>query len=247
MDHHERYQLALDLTARMAAAHPVILGGLYGSTARGTDTPWSDLELWFVVEDDCPAQGKHFVYRDISVGYQVYRERELLAILTQPDERWPFHMGVLSVLKTLHGDPAAVARWLAAGQAVPAAQFYQYLAGHLPGWVVESYGRIHSCALRENREDAFYAAVEVLFEMQTALCLLNQRWVTRDYNAGLRQVAAFPKIPAGYAEILPALLEARDVETMLPLADRLVANFWALMEAEGIRMRNYQTVEEIPI
>jgi len=46
-------QLAQDLCARMVATHPgdVTLGGVYGSTARGTDTRWSDLEMLFVVHD----------------------------------------------------------------------------------------------------------------------------------------------------------------------------------------------------
>src|SRR5919108_1080226 len=50
MEHAGRWQLAQDLCARMVAKYPgdVIVGGVYGSTARGTDTPWSDLELFFV-------------------------------------------------------------------------------------------------------------------------------------------------------------------------------------------------------
>jgi hypothetical protein len=83
--------------------------------------------------------------------------------------------------------------------------------------------------------------------MRTALCLLNKRWVTRDYDAGLLQVAAFLKVPAGYGELVPALLAANDLEALLPLADQLVEGFWKLVEAEGIAVKNYQTVEEIPL
>ena len=247
MEHNERYQLALDLCARMVAKYPVIIGGVYGSTARGTDTPTSDLEMWYVVEDGCEAQGQHLIFQDTAVGYRVYQERELIEILTNPDGRWPFHLGALEVLEVLHGDPARVREWIDRATATPIGLFHDRLAAHLPGLVIESYGRIHSSVERGDWATAGYSLTEVLFEMRTALCLLNKRWVTRDYDAGLLQVAAFPKVPAGYGELVPALLAANDLEALLPLADRLVEGFWKLVEAEGIAVKNYQTVEEIPL
>jgi hypothetical protein len=247
MLHTERYQLALDLAAKMAATYPVILGGVYGSTARGEDTPFSDLEMWFVVEDKCEAQGQHLIYRDIVVGYRVYRESDLVRILTNPDGRWPFHVGVLDQLEVLYGDPAQGREWMDRATAVPVEVFYAYLAAHLPGLVIESHGRIHSSAERGDWATARYALTEVLFEMRTTLYLLNRRWVTRDYDAGVLQVAAFPKIPVGYGGLVPALLAAKDYEPLIPLADQLVDGFWQLVEVEGIVVKNYQMVEEITI
>jgi len=231
----------------MVAAYPVIIGGMYGSTARGEDTEWSDLEMWFVVEDACEAQEQHLIFRDTAIGYQVYRESALIEILTNPDGRWPFYAGVLEVLEVLHGNPARVREWLDRAMATPLERFHVYLAANLPGLVIESYGRIHSSAIRGDWATARYSVTEVLFEMQTALCLLNKRWVTRDYDAGLLQVAAFPKIPVGYRELVLVLLAAQDFEELLPPADRLVEGFWQLVAAEGIAVKNYQTVEEIPI
>jgi len=247
MNHSERYQLALDLCARMVAHYPVIIGGVYGSTARGDDTPYSDLEMWFVVEDGCLAQGQELLVQGLALGYQVFREQELIEILTRPDARWPFYAGVLDQLRVLYGNPARVRDWLRLAMATPIERFHEYLAAHLPGLVVESYGRIQSCALRGDWATARYAVMEVLSEMQTALCLLNRRWVTRDYDEGLRQVATFSKIPAGYRELFAALLSAREFGEMVSLADRLVEGFWQLVAAEGIVMNNYQTVEEIPV
>jgi predicted nucleotidyltransferase len=247
MEHTERYQLALDLCARMAATYPVIIGGVYGSTARGTDMEWSDLEMWFVVADGCGAQGQHFIFQKIAVGYRVYRESELIEILTNSDGRWPFHVGALEALDVLCGDPARVREWINQATATSKELFHDHLATHLPELVVESYGRIHSSAARGDWATARYARTEVLFEMQTALCLLNKRWVTRDYDAGLLQVAAFPKIPAGYGDLVPALLAAKDFDTLLPLVDQLVEGFWQLVKVEGIAVRNFQSVEEIPI
>ena len=91
MRHEERMHLAQDLCARMVATHPgdVILGGVYGSTARGTDTRWSDLEMLFVVHDGSQAAGKNFIYRGIAIGYQVIERPKLERLLTNPPLEWP--------------------------------------------------------------------------------------------------------------------------------------------------------------
>ncbi|HSF82421.1 MAG TPA: hypothetical protein VLA49_14375 [Anaerolineales bacterium] len=249
LTHSERTQLAHSLCERMVRQYPdeILVGGVYGSTSRGTDTPWSDLEMWFVVSDGCPAQEQHLLYRDTAVGYRVYQRSELENILTTPSTRWPFHMGVLSELQVLHGDPARVQAWIEMGKAIPRPKFLAALKAILPDLVVESHGRIHSSLIRQEKHTLFPHVFEVLFEMLTALCLLNQRWVRHDYFQGLEQSFEFPKLPAGYQEIVPILYEARDPNQTLVLADRLVASYWDLLIQEGIRVRNYQNLAELPL
>ncbi len=247
LTHQERTQLAYDLSDRMVAAYPIVLAGVYGSTARGTDTPWSDLEMWFVVQDDCSAQGQHFLYRGISAGYRVYRKRDLEDILSRPSWRWPFHMGVLSALQVLHGNPGQLRAWIAIGQTVPPAKFRAFLEAQLPEMVFESYGRIHSCTVRSDLGSISYAVNEVLFEMQAALCLLNRRWVTLDYLAGLRQTFDFKLLPENFAGLVSELLAATSFERIVPLADRLLESFLRLLQAEGIVLRNHLAVDEVAI
>jgi hypothetical protein len=242
-------QLAQGLCARMVARHSdaILLGGVYGSTARGTDTRWSDLEMLFVVRDGSKAEGEEFLYRGTAIGYQVIEQGKLEELLTNPSLKWPFWMGVLSVLKVLHGDPEQVRAWMQLGQSVPAERFRQALEASLPGLVVESYGRILSCQERANTHDIGCAVIEILFEMNQALCLLNQRWVTHDYYQGLADAFSFSKLPKGYPELIPILWSAHDIEEIVPLAETLVHNFWQLLADEGIEVKNYHSVEDMPL
>ena len=131
-------------------------------------------------------------------------------------------MGALSGLKVLYGDPEQVRAWLQLGQSVPAERFREALEASLPGLVVESYGRILSCRERVNTQDIGCAVIEVLFEMNQALCLLNQRWVTHDYYQGFVDAFSFPRLPEGYQELVPVLWSAREVDEIVPLAEALV-------------------------
>jgi kanamycin nucleotidyltransferase len=242
-------QLAQDLCARMVATHPgdVMLGGVYGFTARGTDTRWSDLEMLFVVHDGSQVVEKSFIYRGIAIGYQIIERLKLEKLLTNPPLEWPYWMGVLSALEVLYGDPEQLQAWLRLGKSVPAERFRRALEANLPGLVVESYGRILSCRERGNTQDIGCAVIEVLFEMNRTLCLLNQRWVTHDYYQGLVDAFSFPKLPEGYQNLVPALWSARDTDEIVPLAERLVRSFWQLLADEGIHVENYQAVDDLPV
>jgi kanamycin nucleotidyltransferase len=245
----ERRQLALDLCQRFVDTYreQALVCGVYGSVAHGTDTPWSDLDLLFIVDDECPAQGRHLLYRGTAVGYRVYRLRKLLDILTRPSLRWPFHMGVLEILEVLHGEPDRVGRWLELGRSVPVQEFYKALGDALPGLVWESYGRVHSIALRGEDRNLHAVILEVLFEMRTALCLLNRSWVTHDYYEGLVDSFAFERLPDGYRDLVPALFASREPAEAASLADRLVAAFRRLITAEGIHLAEYHTTGKVPI
>ena len=248
MKHEERWQIAVQLVERIAQVYPgqLLLGGVYGSTSRGTDTEWSDLELLIVVEDGCQAQGRHLLLRGTVVGYRVYRRSELEEIVRTPSLKWPFHMGVLSVLKPLYGDPALIKEWLALGQSAPDEKFRAALVEALPDLVYESYGRIMSCRERGNARDITHAAIEVIYEMRQALCLLNRRWVTHDYFEGIRDSFSFPKLPAGYVTLVTALWDVRDIETTVWVATELVNNYSYLLRAEGVVAPMYESIADLP-
>ncbi|NNJ09246.1 nucleotidyltransferase domain-containing protein [Chloroflexales bacterium ZM16-3] len=249
MDHPTRIQLARDLAARLAATYGerIVVGGVYGSAARGDDTEWSDLDLLCITRGAGGPAGRAFLFQGIAVGLHVLDHADLERLLTRPGPRWPFWMGVLDVLQPLVGDRAQPGRWVELGQTPSEAAFHAALEAELPGLVFESYGRIRSCAARRDERDAPITACEVLSEMQTALCLLNRRWVTRDYYGGLEQTFSFPLLPDGYGRLAPQLWEAHELNEIVTAAGTLVAGYWRLITACGLNVPNYQRVDDIPL
>jgi kanamycin nucleotidyltransferase len=253
MDHKERIQVAQGLCDRFVGKYgpDVIVCGVYGSTARGLDLEWSDLEMLFITRDGCKAREQHLVYRGMPITYSVIARSDFEKTLTSPllygDCNWPFWMGVLSVLRLLYGKQSQVETWIEMGKAVPYERFRRILQESLPGLIFESYGRIFSCKERNNHDDLYCAVLEVLFEMRDALCFLNKSWATHDYLQGLIDSFQFPKLPPRYAELVPRLWRARGFDEVIPLAKELVESFWQLMAREGISVQDYNHLSDITV
>jgi hypothetical protein len=242
LPHDERVNLASALAERAArqAGERFVLAGLFGSTARGLDTPWFDLDMVIFLRGSQGAKGRHFLRLGVAVGYCVEEVEPLEEILTHPQERWPFLMGLLTSLQVLRGDPAQRERWLEMGHACSPEAFRQAVHDLLPDMVMESFGRILSAKSRGREEEVNVSAIEVLSEMRTVLCLLNRSWVFHDYLEGIRDSFRFPKLPENYCRLAPALWSARSADEAAPLATELVENYWRLLEQEGFSREGYE-------
>jgi kanamycin nucleotidyltransferase len=249
METSARIAIARTLAQRLQAhfGSHLLLAGVYGSAARGDDTPWSDLDMFVVGQAEMRFSERTYLIRSMPVHLEYVSEPELRAALDGPTLRWPYLMGVLDTVQPLAGAAGLATAWRERGQAPAEAAFRTALERALPGLVFESYGRIRSCGARNNWQDASHAASEVLYEIKTALCLLNRRWVTRDYYAGFVESFAFPLRPANYELLVPQLWEARELNTIVTVAGELVSAYWRLLTTCGLNVPNHQTVESVPL
>ena len=166
LEHFERLQLAHYLCQRIAERHQdeILIGAVYGSTARAADTPWSDLEMWFVMQDGCQRGDLHLLYRDAAVSCFFHERSALEESVSQPSTRWPFYMGVLSELQVLYGDPALVQGWIEMGTYIPPQQFIppwkppcqiwwsSRMVASTPAWSVKTRARcFHTCSKCSSR------------------------------------------------------------------------------------------------
>ncbi|MFV9505368.1 MAG: nucleotidyltransferase family protein [Oscillochloridaceae bacterium umkhey_bin13] len=249
MDTATRQQLARELAARLRSHYgtDLVLVGLFGSAARGDDTPWSDLDLLVVLRDGAPLPNWAFVLQGVSVEVQAIHEPTLLAELGGAGPAWVRWMGVLAELKPLLGDRALVKRWQAAGLAMDATAFRLAVAPRLPGLVLAPYGRIRSAAVRNQPLEAHLAAVNLLDDLLIALSLLNRRWVTQSGSAGFHQSKAFLLLPDSYVDLVPALYEAHELEMIVSLAGQVMAAYWRLLASNDAIIQNYQRVDQVPM
>jgi predicted nucleotidyltransferase len=249
MDTPTRMKLAREIAARMAVRHgeALCVGGVYGSTARGEASAWSDLNLLFVHRVGSVLASRRLLVQGLVVELRMVAEDQLEAELSGPGSAWPFWMGLLETFQPLVGTPELPAHWRALGTSLEREPFLIGAATHLPGLVFSPYGRLRACGARRNRDDAPLIAQTLVFELLYALCLLNRRWLTRSYSASLAQSFTFPLLPEGYAQLAPRLLSAQDLDSLVTDAGTLVAAYWRLLAREMMAVPNYQQVDQLPL
>lgn len=242
----ERLRLAESiLVERLERKYPgqVLLAGIVGSAARGTDTPFSDLDMIVITKNESRIRSVHFLYRKTAAGFRAFSQKKLGAFLTKSLPDWPFFMGILSSIRLLKGDPAQIETLLELGKSLPREKFLRLLERELPGMVFESFGRMLSSEIRNDPRDLKCVVYEILFEMRDTLCLLNQRWVTHDYYQGLEETFSFPLLPDGYKELVPTLWGAQAIEEIVPLTSKLVSGFFKLLEGQKVKIKNIENLE----
>ena len=234
MTHEERYNLALEISGRLSREMKdnLICFCLYGSTSRGTDTHWSDLEMLMITKEEVPK--KAFLEGLVLVTTNSITEKRLCGILEEPGVEWPFYAGLLKNLVVLEGDASKPEKYYDLARRVPEEKFRRALKENLSELVFESSGRIFSCIARKRYEDIYCAVIETLLEMKTALCLLNCTHVNHDYFEGLQESFKFRKLPERYPVLATRLWRSRSPFGITKNFGELMRNYLYLLKSEEI-------------
>ena len=90
-----RLALARQIARRLAEVHGPALKavGVYGSTARGTDGPYSDLEMWCVLRTTGEDYAHEWTTGPWKAEVDVYSADLILAEAARVDGRWPLTHG----------------------------------------------------------------------------------------------------------------------------------------------------------
>ena len=234
MTHEERYNLALEISGRLSREMKdnLICFCLYGSTSRGTDTHWSDLEMIMITREEVPKKG--FLEGLVPVTTNSITEKRLCGILEEPGVEWPFYAGLVKNLVVLEGDASKPEQYYDLARRVPEEKFRRALKENLSELVFESSGRIFSCIARKRYEDIYCAVIETLLEMKTALCLLNCTHVNHDYFEGLQESFKFRKLPERYPVLATRLWRSRSPFGITKNFGELMRNYLYLLKSEEI-------------
>ncbi len=90
--HEERVRMGREICDLILKTYSdrVLAVYIYGSTAKGLDRPYSDLEIVCVVRDGVEIPTRYFVYKGIVVGIDYPQESSILRAAREVKKDWPF-------------------------------------------------------------------------------------------------------------------------------------------------------------
>lgn len=250
MKHEERVQLAHILTDMMVKKYgdEVLLSGIYGSTAKNTDTEFSDLEMLFLVSNGSKARSFNFAYKGMPVGVLVEKVADVEKDIKEVEVEWPLKMGRLFNMKLTYGDKALLERFRKTLKSVPTEKFNKCIAKET-ALCYEGLGRLKSVKVRMNTYETGLFVAEVLFELNLLVAVLNREFINHDYLRGLFEAFKFKKLPKNYEKIACKLLNWNNLslDETIQLAQELVHNFVEFATENGIKIEEHTPLEEVEL
>jgi len=248
MDHERRIRLAEEITDIVNEKYgkEVLLGGVYGSAARGADTKFSDLEMLFIVEDDSNAKTVKFSYEHMPVEVNVIRRGEVENEIMEVSLDWPLRMGRLFNLKVMCGDPLLLDGFRGMLDEVPDREINEFIARQTP-LCYEGLGRLKAVKLRGNTHEMPLFVMEVLMEFMLLVAAFNRRFINHDYLGGLPESFEFERLPPDYEENARRLMHDKtlSLDETISLAEGFVRNFVEYMAENGVRVREHTPLDEV--
>lgn len=229
----------MDRTSRMALAHEIVERvlnrpgaqvlaiGLYGSTARGLDGPYSDLEIMCVLDTAGDDYNYEWTVGPWKAEVDFYSPDVLLAQATAVDGDWPLTHGAYQHVLALYDPGDFFSQLRAAVTAPPPERFTATIRGVIVGELYEWIGKLRNA--RHTGHTAYLPELALNLAKYGAFLIgLAHRHCYTNGPRLLEESLTLSHRPAGY-DSLCRLAMAGDLSD----PDRLAAaceTFWAGVE-----------------
>lgn len=199
MDRSRRLELAREIAARVQHHYgdAVVAVGVYGSLARGTDGPYSDIEMHCVVR----GQGVDICH-EWSAGpwkaeVDVYSEDVVLAWASELDVDWPVTHGACTNVWALYDPSCFFPRLRDAALLHPDYAFQEVIRDVIVGEIYERIGKARNARAEKNDACMPCLAVE-LAKCGACLIGLDHRHLYAASSRMFQESLGLPGRPEGY-------------------------------------------------
>jgi len=229
MDHAQRLKLAYEIGDRIKqhyGAHLVALG-IYGSLARGTDGPYSDIEMHCVVQGSRVDECYEWFTGCWKAEVDVYSEDVILDWAADVDFDWALTHGACTDVLAME-DPADFFSRLRAAVISPSDDtFARAIHDVIVGEILELVGKVRNARAVGNSDCLPRFAIK-LAERGALLLGLAHRHLYVSSSSLLRASLALPERPDGYDTLCKTVMlgELADPAGIVSSVER----FWTGVE-----------------
>lgn len=241
MTHQERLTLALEIVDRARAIHgdDLLAAGLYGSMARGTDGPYSDIEMYCILRSPGHDYSHEWSYGPGKVEVDFYSADLLLAKAAEVDGRWSLTRGSVAVVKPLYDPDGYFAQLLQAFQSPRPERFQAAIEETLTGELYEYAGKLRNARAAGHAAYLPTLAVEMVRYGAYVVGTHHRHLYTTGARV-LEEALTLPDRPDGFDQ-LAALAMAGSLSAPAAVHDaceRFWAGLCAWAERHGYRLQS---------
>jgi len=241
MDRSSRLELARHIADQIQDHYrdDVLAVGVYGSLARGTDGPYSDIEIHCVVR----GQGVD-VCHEWSAGpwkaeVDVYSEDVVLEWASELDVDWPVTHGACVHVWVLYDPSGFFPRLCEAALLHPDHAFQEVIRDVIVGEIYERIGKTRNAGAEKNESCLPYLAVE-LAKCGACLIGLDHRHLYPASSRMLQESLELPGRPEGYDALCQMVMagDLADPARIIVAADAFWTGVEKWAEERGIQIEH---------
>lgn len=246
MGREERLAFAREILRRALAAYgdAVTAAGLYGSMARGTDGPYSDIEMYVVLATPGADFSHEWSYGPGKVEVDFYGEDLLLERAASVEGRWPLTHGSVTHVLPLYDPTGFFVRLRETAISVPPERFRAVIPQVLTGEMYEFVGKWRNLKLSGQTAYLPYLACQTAQYGAYILGLHHRQTFTTGARV-LEEALALPDRPGGF-DALCELVVAGNLADSADVINRLEAFWQGLVAWAAVHGYPIDSAERIP-
>lgn len=224
-----RLELAGEIVERIQHHYRdrVLAIGVYGSVARGTDGPYSDIEMHCVLHGTDLETVYEWLAGDWKAEVNVYSEDVIVRWASEVDVDWPLTHGAYTEVLVVHDPTDFFSRLRDAVLQQPEQTFRQIIHGVIVGELYERIGKIRNARASKSTSSLPYFVVE-LAKFGACLIGLANRHLYTSASYFFEESLALPGRPDGY-DALCRIVMAGDLSDLTQIAEAS-DGFWSGVE-----------------
>lgn len=223
----ERLKIAEEIAQRARELHgaELLAVGVYGSVARGTDGPYSDLEMLCVLREGNAEYSYEWSAGPWKAEVDFYSAAVLLTKAAEVEGRWPLTHGAFATVLPLYDPESFFTSLAAAATGGSPEQFKAAIEEALVGELYEWIGKLR------NGNTAYQAELAIGMAKYTAFILgLHHRRLFTTGPRVLEEALTLPDQPAGFDQLCDLVMTGR-LHDPAPACETL----WTGLEAWAAR------------
>ena len=229
LERKQRLVLAQEIADRALAVYQknVRAIGLYGSTARGTDGPFSDIELFCVLDTTGEKYIHEWLHGPWKAEVDVFSEDVLLAEASQVDERWSLTHGCYFYVQAFYDPSNFFAKLSHIASSQPEEKFFTAIRDLIVFVLYEYIGKLRNAYYQKNKAYLPEVACNIAKYGALLIGLAHQHCYTTASHM-LEESLLLHQQPAGY-DALCQLVMSGDLREPTHIVEACEA-FWTGVE-----------------
>ncbi|MBW5445437.1 KNTase domain-containing protein [Cohnella sp. CFH 77786] len=217
----------------------ILAVGIYGSLGRGSDGPYSDIEIHVVTRDGYSLQGHEFIWLPFKLEISAVTETEFRNKAAGCDDGWPIRAGSYVDILPIHDPDSLFDEIKKVPSSIPDETVRETMRQFMIWEPYETMAKIRNSHCSGNWNYLPTGATDLAWQTAKLVGLANRRYFSTRART-LEEATGMPLKPAGFTELAASVMagDLTDKNRVYRLCEKLWTGLNEWFRELGIEYRS---------